>query len=261
MTMDTAMLSAMGSALYEAERLRKPLAPLSQSVDGSLDEAYAIQEEYARLRLGQGTTLVGRKIGATSKAIQEQLGVPTPDFGHIFADMVVLNGGSVSTDELIAPMVEPEIAFVLGSDLKGPAVTREDVLEAVSHVVPCLEIIDSRIVDWRIKFFDTVADNGSSARCILGSSPLPLDGRDLREEVVRLFVDGQQVAEGCGDAVLGHPAESVAWLVNMLAQVDRGLRAGEFVLSGSLTRACKAARGSRYEARFSSIGNVSCHFV
>lgn len=249
----------LGQEIFEAERDARAVAPLSQRYP-ELDAAaaYAIQAEYARLREQAGATLIGRKIGATSQAIQEQLGVGTPDYGHLFDDMVIADGGEVVLSELVAPLVEPEIAFRLGRDLTGPGLTAEDVLAAASAVCPAMEIIDSRVTDWKIAFVDTVADNGSSARCVFGSEQELRPGTDLAGEVVRLSEDGVPVAEGPATAVLGHPATSVAWLANALADYGAGLRAGDLVLSGSLTRATPLTPGREYTATFKNLGSVSC---
>lgn len=259
---DEATVKALGRELYEAERAREARPPLTDEYDGlEVAAAYAIQEAYADLRLAEGAHLVGRKIGCTSEAIQELFDIDTPDFGQIFDDMVVPDGGTIRMDELIAPMVEPEIAFMLDRELAGPGVTPEDVLGATREIVPCLEIIDSRIADWRIRFVDTVADNGSSSRCVLGTTPRALDGLDLAGERVTLLRDGEKIASATGEAVLGHPAASVAWLANALGELGRVLAAGEWVLSGSMTTASRAASGERYEAVFETLGQVSCRFV
>lgn len=261
-TTDEATLGSLGRELYLAERNRTPRAPLSDEYDDlNVATAYAIQEAYADLRLADGARLVGRKIGATSEAIQELFDIDTPDFGQIFDDMVVPDGGTVRTDELILPRVEPEVAFVLDRPLAGPGVTADDVLAATREVMACLEIIDSRIADWRIRFVDTVADNGSSARCVFGSAPRPVGGLDLAAERVTLLRDGEEVATATGEAVLGHPAASVAWLANALGGLDRRLGAGEYVLSGSMTTASSASAGERYEAVFETLGRVSCRFA
>lgn len=260
--MDASAIDLLGRDLYDRERTRTSRRPLTEEYpDFDLAHGYAVQEAYARLRLAEdGRRLVGRKIGATSKAIQELFGISTPDFGQIFDDMVVLSGETIAVDELIVPMVEPEIAFILEHDLQGPGVTAEDVLEAVGAVVACIEIIDSRIEDWQIKLPDTVADNGSSSRCVFGSAPRALGDLDLVKERVVFKRDGEVIAVGTGEAVLGHPAEAAAWLANALAAFDRGLRAGEYVLSGSMTTAARVHPGERYEASFDTLGSVSCQF-
>jgi 2-keto-4-pentenoate hydratase len=249
----------LGQEIFQAERDARAVAPLSSRFEG-LDarDAYAIQAEYARLRVAAGATLIGRKIGATSEAIQQQLGVGIPDYGHLFDDMVIADGGSVDLSDLVAPMVEPEIAFRLDRPLTGPALTPDDVLAASTAVCPALEIIDSRITDWQIAFVDTVADNGSSARCVFGPEQKLLPDMDLSAEFVRVSQDGAEVAQGPATAVLGHPAAAVAWLANALAEFGAGLRAGDLVLSGSLTKATRLQPGSEYTAVFLNLGSVSC---
>jgi 2-keto-4-pentenoate hydratase len=224
------------------------------------NDAYAIQEGYAGLRRAAGATLVGRKIGCTSLAIQELFGIDTPDYGHIFSDMVFLDGAAVERDSLIQPMVEPELAFVLSAELRGPGVGREEVLAATHGVAPCLEVIDSRIVDWRIAFVDTVADNGSSARCVIGELQ-PLGDHDLAEVEATMRKNGEVVERAKGAAVLGHPADAVAWLANALAPFGRALAAGDYVLSGSFMTASRASAGDAYTASFGELGEVGCHFV
>lgn len=259
--MEAKTLAELGREIYLAEQKATPLEPLSaRHPDLASSAAYAVQEEYVRLRTEQGARLVGRKIGCTSRAIQELFGIDTPDYGHLFDDMVVPVGGTIATSELIAPMVEPEIAFVLGEDLRGPNITAEDVLRATVRLYPALEIIDSRIRDWRIVFTDTVADNGSSARCIFGAATAYDTGIDLVAERVRLLRDGAEFDSGDGAAVLGHPATAVAWLANAIAGYGGALRAGDYVLSGSMTRAAPVQRGETFVAEFGTLGSVSCHF-
>lgn len=260
-SMGAGTIATLGRVLFDAERTRRALPPLSDEYEGSTRDAYAIQEAYARLRMADGARLVGRKIGATSKAIQELFNIDTPDFGQIFHDMVVPDGGEIRVGALIAPMVEPEVMFILDQDLRGPGITAGNVLAATRAVVPCMEIIDSRIDDWRIRFFDTVADNGSSARCVFGTTEVPVGDLDLAAERVSLRRNGEEIASASGAAVLGHPATSVAWLANALGELGTALHAGEYLLSGSLTRAERVAPGERYEAVFDHIGAVSCRFV
>ncbi|HEY8454884.1 MAG TPA: fumarylacetoacetate hydrolase family protein [Actinopolymorphaceae bacterium] len=263
--MDATTIAALGREIYEAERAAAPVQPLSAR-HPELDPAaaYAVQEAYARLRVASGARLIGRKIGCTSAAIQTLFGIDTPDYGQLFDDMLIADGGEVSSDALVAPMVEPELTFLLHADLVGPGVTVDDVLAATRSVLPSLEVIDSRIEEWRIQFVDTVADNGSSARCVFGQA-IPIDelearGIDLATERVRLYCDGTELFTGTGSDVLGHPCAAVAWLANALAAYGRRLRAGDFVMSGSMTSAAPARRGQTYEARFANFGTVSCRF-
>jgi 2-keto-4-pentenoate hydratase len=247
--------------LFEAERASSALEPLSRRFPSlTAQEAYAIQESYADLRRSHGATLVGRKIGCTSRAIQEQFGVDTPDYGHLFDDMVVADGGSISLTSLIEPLVEPELAFLLSRDLRGPGLTRADVLDATESISACLEVIDSRIRNWEIVFVDTVADNGSSARCAIGAPRAPRGlGLDSVAGVLRR--NGEEVACARGDAVLGHPADAVAWLVNQLGEFGRGVAAGDYILSGSFTSAVRAAEGDVFEASFDGFDSVSLRVV
>lgn len=259
--MDAATVADLGRELYELERDARSRAPLiKEHPDLTVPDAYAIQEQYASHRMNDGARLVGRKIGATSEAIQTLFGIDTPDFGHIFDDMVIEDGGSISRGQLVLPMVEPEIGFILDSPLEGPGVGREDVLAATRAVLPCLEIIDSRIHDWNIEFVDTVADNGSSARCVLGSPAQPVGDRDLAAITVEFRRNGEVIDRADGSAVLGHPADSVAWLANALGEFGVALREGEYVLSGSLTSAVRADAGDLFEARFQGLGDVTCRF-
>jgi len=254
-------IKALAERLYNAERDRRPMAPLTRHRrDIAVREAYAIQEAYAELRQADGAQLVGRKIGATSKAIQELFNIDVPDYGHIFDDMVVGDGSAIVREELIQPMVEPELAFILDSDLQGPGISRDDVLTVTRSIVPCLEIIDSRITDWEIAFVDTVADNGSSARCVFGPEITP-DGLDLADVQAEMRHNGEVIGTAKGTAVLGHPAEAVAWLANALAEFGRGLRADDYVLSGSFMTAVRAEAGDLFEASFTGLGAVSCRFV
>lgn len=255
-------MAEIGRQLYEAERRCRPLPPLTQANEGlTTAEAYRIQEEYARLRLATGARLVGHKIGCTSQAVQELFGIDSPDFGRIFDDMVLANGGDVACALLIEPMVEPELAFLLAHDLSGPGVTSEQVLAATLGIAPCLEIIDSRVVEWDITLVDTIADNGSSARCVLGRTIGDFRGRDLRDVRVHFARNGEEIDTATGAAVLGHPASAVAWLANTLHEFGETLCAGQFVLSGSFTKAVRVKPGESFRADFGEFGSVKCDFV
>lgn len=259
-SIESSIVEVLGRQIFDAERSAEPIRPLSDSYELTVGDAYAIQQSYARLRIGEGATVIGHKIGCTAKAIQELFKIDTPDFGHLFSDMLVPQSKQIPVDELIQPLTEPEIAFVLAQDLSGPGITQEDVLAASSGVVPCIEVIDSRIIDWNIHLSDTISDNGSSARFVMGE-PIPVDGIDLAAETVVLTRNGEEVGRGEGTAVLGHPANSVAWLANALGEFGQALPAGSYVLSGSLTTAVPARAGDRFQADFASIGSVSCLFA
>lgn len=259
--MDSQTITELGNEIRTAEETQSPERPISERFEEvELEDAYSVQEEYSRLREENGAELIGRKIGCTSEAIQNRFSIDQPDYGRIFDDMVIDDGGSVPTDELIAPMVEPEIGFVIGENIQGPGITRQDVLEATEAIAPCIEIIDSRIVDWEISFVDTIADNGSSARCVFGMQQPLNDDLNLAAEQVELFRGADKIEGGTGEAVLGHPAEAVAWLANALADFGEYLRRNQWVLSGAITNAAPAVKGETYVAKFQKIGQVSCSF-
>ena len=250
-------------ALDEAERTRAALPPLTQTQPGlSVRDAYAIQQAWLRSKLADGSRrLVGRKIGLTAKAMQDQLGVTEPDFGFLLDAMLVDSGGAIRREELLQPRVEPEIAFFLARDLRGPGVSAEAVLAATRGVATALEVVDSRIADWRIKLQDTIADNGSSARAVVGAE-VPLAGLgDLAAIEVTLTRNGEPVGHGTGAAVLGHPAAAVAWLANALAPFEHGLLAGQVVLPGAMCASVFAAAGDTFEAVFPGLGRVSVSFA
>jgi 2-keto-4-pentenoate hydratase len=248
-------LEAAAAALEAAARTRTPIAPLTESIEGlGANDAYGIQSLGIRSRVAGGAHVVGHKVGLTSAAMQEMLGVEQPDYGVLLDDMLVDPGEGIDAGRLIAPRIEAEIAFELTADLEGATISAADVLAATGTVRPALEVIDSRITDWRITFEDTVADNASSALFVLGDA-VPLGDRDLAAETGRLRV-GDSTSSGRGDAVLGHPAEAVAWLVRTLAEHGEGLRAGEVVLPGAVSAALPIASGDRVEIEWSSIGAI-----
>jgi len=250
----------LGVEILDAERTQRPMAPLTHRFPGmTVRDAYAVQQAYARLRMEGGARLVGHKVGATSRAIQELFGIDTPDYGHLFDDMQVEADLPIPGDALIQPMAEPEIAFILGSAVRGPGVGADDIVSSCVGVVPCIEVIDSRIVDWRIGLADTIADNGSSARFVVGGL-VDTGDLDLAAEAVVFRRNGNVVGEGAGAAALGHPAAAAAWLANALGEFGVELGEGAYILSGSLTSAIPARRGDRFVADFSNIGSVSCRF-
>lgn len=249
------------SRLLEAEETKKVIEPLTVSYPGiTVDEAYYTQLEMIRRKVENGGVIVGKKIGATSKVIQNMFGVNQPDYGHLLADMMVVEGETISLDQYIQPKVEFEIAFILKKDLKGPNVSILDVIEATDYIVPAIEVIDSRIVDWQIKFEDTVADNGSSACAIIGGKPTKLEGLDLTHIGMVAYQNGEMIDSGSGAAVLGNPLRSVAWLANSLGKYDVALKAREIVLSGALTSAIEVKENDTFTAEFAHIGSVTASF-
>jgi 2-keto-4-pentenoate hydratase len=253
---------AISSALLEAEAARRPIDPLTVTYPGlDLSQAYAVQLAGIRAKLSRGRRVIGKKIGLTSKAMQDLLGVHEPDYGHLLDDMLVMEGQPCRRDALLLPKVEGEVAFVMRERLQGPGVHLADVLRATAGVMPALEIVDSRVRDWKIKLPDTVADNASSARFVLGSRMLPAERFDLRLIGMCLEKNGVVVNSGAGVAVLGHPAAAVAWLANKLAELGAALEPGDIVLSGAVTAAVDVAAGDVVQASFDRLGSVAVRFV
>jgi 2-keto-4-pentenoate hydratase len=260
--MDQNRMKALAEMLLAAEQSQKPIPPLTESDPGiSEEEAYRIQLLVMEMKKSQGQVVVGKKIGLTSLAMQNMLGVKEPDYGHILDGMVVMEAEKILTTDLIKPRIEGEIAFVLKEDLQGPGVTLTEVIRCSEGVIPSLEIIDSRIVDWKIKLPDTVADNASSARIVLGGTITPIKTLDLRTVGMVLEKNGEVVATAAGTAVLGHPAQAVAWLANKLAAYGIALRKGEVILSGSLTAAMPIGAGDFVRADFGPLGDVKIKFA
>ena len=252
----------LAQALYDAAASGMPIAPLTEARPGlTIDDAYAIQAANAQRRRTEGGRRCGRKIGLTSKAMQEQLGVDQPDYGVLFDDMAVADGDSMPATGLIAPKVEAELAFVMATDLQGPGVDALAVRRAVAGVVGAIEIIDSRVADWRIALPDTIADNASSARYVLGTRMLDVGAIDLTLTGVVLTHNGRVTQTGAGAAVLGDPLRCVAWLANALGRHGDGLRAGDVVLSGALHAAVAVAPGDQVQARFAHLGSVTTGFA
>ena len=210
--------------------------------------------------LARGRRLVGRKIGLTSKAVQQQLGVDQPDYGALFADMEVASGEEIRVSSLIQPRIEAEIAVALDRDLSEADVTMGELLRAIGYAVPALEIVDSRIKDWKITICDTVADNGSSARYVLGTSPRRLTDIDLDTCGMVMFRNGAIVSVGSGAACLGHPLKAALWLARAMAKAGQPLRAGDVVLTGALGPVSPASAGETYDARISGFSPVSVRF-
>jgi 2-keto-4-pentenoate hydratase len=250
------------TSLYEAERTQRPIPPLTETYEGlSVEEAYRIQMALIDRKRREGAQVVGHKIGLTAVAMQQLLGVDQPDFGHILNTMIVQDGSAVERSELIYPRVEGEITFLLKEDLRGPGVTVARVLAATEYVMPSLEIVDSRVADWRIKLADTIADNASSCRMVIGGRCVKPDALDLRLVGMIMEKNGELINSAAGAAVLGNPAQAVAWLANTLADFDVTLKAGEVILPGALTAAITVQAGDSIRATFDHLGSVSVRFV
>ncbi len=249
-------------ALFSAEKDRRPIRPFTEQFEGiAPEDAYRIQLALMELKTANGAKVVGKKIGLTSKAMQQMLNVDQPDYGHILDSMIVSDGSLFPANELIQPRIEPEIAFVLDRDLKGPGVTSVQVLAATAFVLPALEIIDSRFESWKIKLSDTIADNASSARIVLGVSPRRVDQLDLRLVGMVMEKNGEVVQTGAGAAALGHPANAVAWLANAVGDFGVTLNAGEVIMPGALCGAADVAPGDTIRASFDGLGTASVRFI
>ncbi|MEY2926386.1 MAG: hypothetical protein RL367_863 [Pseudomonadota bacterium] len=222
-----------------------------------VDGAYAVQTINTRFWQAQGRRIVGRKAGLTAKAVQAQLGVDQPDFGALFEDMAVADGGTLDPARTLQPKAEAEIAFVLARDLPDPATTPAMVADAVKSVHAAIEIVDSRIADWKITFADTVADNGSSAFFVLAETGLPLAGIDLEGAAMAMEINGTVASTGVGAAALGNPLNAAAWLAQTLAKRGEPLRAGDILLTGALGPMVTLNPGDHVRVVVGGIGEAS----
>lgn len=245
--------------LREARTTRVPVPPVSTShpVSG-LEVAYRVAELNTLARLDAGHRVVGKKIGLTSKAVQQQLGVDQPDFGVLFDDMEFLDGDEIPTARLIQPKVEAEVAFVVGRDLVTPVPTYSEFLNCLAYALPALEIVDSAIADWKISLFDTVADNASSGAYVLGDQPVSIGALALADLGMVMTRQGETVSVGSGSACLGHPLRAGYWLARTMGARGQGLKAGEVILSGALGPMVAVKAGDLIQARIAALGTVNC---
>ena len=252
----------VADALRDAEVGRAPIPPLRETWPAiDVVDAYEVQLLNIRHRLDAGAGIRGHKVGLSSKAMQEMMGVDEPDYGHLLTDMEVFEDGPVSAGHYCYPRVEVEVAFILGETLPGAGCTEVDVLRATEYVAPSIELIDSRVVDWNIKIADTIADNASSAGFVLGSERVRPDSVDLRAIEAVLTRNGEKVAEGRSDAVLGNPVTAVAWLADKVAGFGVTLEAGNVILPGSVHRAIDVRPGDEFVADFEGFGSVRLNFI
>ena len=261
--MNPNLISTLGDELFMALRARGTVEPLtSRHPEITIEDAYRISLHMLRLREAAGERVIGKKIGVTSKAVQDMLGVFQPDFGFLTDTMHVTDGATVSLSKagLIQPRAEGEIAFVLRSDLQGPGVSREDVLAATAWVAPCFEIVDSRVRDWKIKIQDTVADNASCGVFVLGPQKTDPCSLDLAAVSMQMWKNDAPAGSGLGSAVQGHPAEAVAWLANTLGTFGIPFKAGEIILSGSLAPLVNAVAGDCFSMQIVGLGACSIQF-
>jgi 2-oxo-hept-3-ene-1,7-dioate hydratase len=259
---------ALARELQESERTRVQLTQFSRRhPEMTIADSYAIQRAWMELKCEDGRAVIGHKIGLTSRAMQLASQISEPDYGTLLDDMLIADGAEIETARFIVPRFEVEFAFILAKPLRGPGVTVYDVLNATDYVIPALELIDARIelfdreTKAPRKVLDTIADNAANGAIVLGNRPVKPNAVDLRWAGALLFKNGIVEESGLGAAVLGHPANGVAWLANKLAPYGEGLSAGEIVLGGSFTRPVPCAKGDVFHADYGSLGSISARFV
>lgn len=259
----SALHAALADELYGALRDCRTVPPLSSRGIGlGIDDAYRVSLGLLERRQASGERLIGKKIGVTSRAVQDMLGVRQPDFGFLTDAMQVPDGGRVTIDgRMIQPRAEAEIALILRRGLKGPGVTPADVLEATEAIAACFEIVDSRIADWKIGIVDTIADNASCGVFVLGAARVDPRTLDLAALTVRVYKNDRPLSQGAGSAVQGSPLASVAWLANTLGSYGVALDAGDVILSGSLVPLEPARPGDRFRLELDSVGDASVSFI
>ncbi|WP_066899939.1 2-keto-4-pentenoate hydratase [Mycolicibacterium houstonense] len=251
----------LAADLAQAERSRVPMTPLTDRyADIDVVDAYEIQLINIRQRVAEGARVIGHKVGLSSKAMQDMMGVDEPDYGHLLDEMEVFENVPVKSSNFLYPRVEVEVGFILADDLPGAGCTEEDVLAATAAFAPAIELIDTRITNWQIKLCDTIADNASSAGWVLGEARVSPKDIDICNIDAVLTNHGEVVAEGRSDAVLGNPVTAVAWLARKVESFGVRLKAGDIVLPGSCTRAIDAPPGSDFVADFAGLGSVRLSF-
>jgi len=253
------VVSETCQSILEAYETGKPIAPVRDRIHG-VSDAYAVQQASVDVWLKRGRKIAGQKIGLTSKAVQTQLGVDEPDFGVLFADMIVDDGAEVARGRVLQPRIEGELAFVLKSDLSGERISAQDVIKATDYVSPAIEICGSRIAGWDIRIADTISDNASAGLIVLGKTRVKPVLEDLPGVPMAIQHNGTTAAEGRGEACLGNPALAVAWLGQTLTRFGRGLRAGDVVMSGALAKMVAAESGSNFAVDFGNLGTVRVQF-
>jgi 2-keto-4-pentenoate hydratase len=250
-------LDQIAADLLDAYDTGKTLAPLPGL---TLDDAYAVQQLQARRRIADGHPVIGFKVGLTSLAMQQQLGVDQPDYGHLFSDMLHAADAPIPASRYLQPRAEPEVALVLGAPLRRPNLGVADVVSATAYALPAIEIIDSRITDWKITLVDTIADNASSGGLVLGQSPVALAGIDLSLVGCVFRRNGRIVQTGAGAAVIGSPLHAATWLANTLIARGVELEAGHVILTGSLTAAVPVQPGDTVTTTIDRLGSVTAVF-
>ena len=259
--MEKQTIENLGDALYAAWSERRTIQPLIEThPDIRVEDAYRIQERYIARRLAAGETIIGKKIGVTSKPVQDFLGVFEPDFGQLTSGMLCTQESGIDVSVLIQPKAEAELAFVLKHDLVGPGITATDVIAATDYVVPCFEVVDSRINDWKIKIQDTVADNASCGVFILGDTKVDPRSVDLSLAGMAVYRNGEFDSASVGAAVQGSPVNAVAWLANTLGRLGLPFRAGEVILSGSQSSLIPVVAGDELRCTIGGVGSCVARF-
>ncbi len=260
--MDKTHIERYGDELYQALVACEAVAPLTdREPDMTIEDAYQIQLRMIQRRLDLGETVIGKKIGVTSKVVMDMLKVNQPDFGHLLSGMVFSEGEPIPANSLIAPRAEAEVAFMLKRDLQGPGVMAADVLRATECVMPCFEIVDSRIQDWKIKIQDTVADNASCGVFVLGGVRADPRRLDLALAGMVLEKNGEVISTATGAAVQGSPVNAVAWLANTLGRLGITLKAGEVILSGSQSPLVPVVAGDSLYCSVGGLGGAAVRFI
>jgi len=262
MSVEPKAIQDVAARLRQAAESGKPIPPIREELaSGGVKAAYAVQQANTDHYVKQGRRLVGRKIGLTSKSVQKQLGVDSPDFGMLFSDMALYDGEEIAMQRVLQPKVEAEIAFVLERDLTQPGATLAEVVSAIAYALPAVEIVGSRIENWNIKLLDTIADNASSGLFVLGTQPRKLDQIDLRLCGMAMERRGEPVSFGAGAACLGNPLNAALWLARTMVEVGSPLRAGDIIMSGALGPMVGVSAGDVLDTRIHGLGTVRSVFA
>lgn len=261
MNLSEKQINDLVNQLHQAWENASQIPPITDSVPKiTVEEAYQIQLKLMAKRIAEGEAVVGKKIGITAKVVMKMLGVDQPDFGHLMSGMEFQESQILPFNKFCQPKGEGEIAFLLKKDLTGPGITRDQIIEATECVMPAFEIVDSRIQDWNIKIQDTIADNASAGAFVIGSSRTSLKGLDLATCGMVLKKNGEIIGTGNGAATLDHPLNAVGWLANTLGSLGMSLKAGEIILSGSLSVMFPIQSGDSLEMEIEGVGKTMCHF-
>lgn len=263
MSADATLVQQVADLLWEADRTRTPIAPVREVLGTStdIDVGYAVQEINHQRWLAGGRRVSGRKIGVTSKAVQDQIGVDQPDFGTLYADTEFGDGVEIPASRLIQPRAEAEVALVIGRELNRAPHGFAEIIRSVEFALPAIEIVDSRIEDWRISIVDTVADNASCGLYVVGARPVPLSAFDIRTVPMAMTIDGDEVSTGVGAACLGNPINAARWLADVLCERGIPLQPGDVLMTGALGPMQPITAGDLVVARFGELGVVTTRLV